>query len=65
MGHNDSRTTDIYADYGPDSLQGRAWAEQAFGQAGINAGINMNASQANSYPLELHQQAAGPLGHAG
>ena len=57
MGHKDSRTTDIYADYAPDSSQGRAWAERAFGQAGINAGINMNASETNSDRLEPHEQA--------
>ena len=30
LGHNDYRTTSIYADYAPDATQGASWAERAF-----------------------------------
>ena len=30
MGHRDSRTTSLYADYAPDASQGAAWAARAF-----------------------------------
>jgi integrase len=33
MGHRDSRTTSLYADYAPDSTQGAAWAARAFATA--------------------------------
>ena len=31
MGHRDSRTTSLYADYAPDASQGATWAARAFG----------------------------------
>jgi integrase len=31
MGHRDSRTTSLYADYAPDASQGAIWAARAFG----------------------------------
>jgi hypothetical protein len=30
MGHYDSKTTEIYADFAPDPTQGAMWAERAF-----------------------------------
>lgn len=30
MGHRDYKTTEIYADYAPDPVQGARWAEAAF-----------------------------------
>ena len=47
MGHKDSRTTSIYADYAPDPSHGRTWAERAFA-AGTNAGTKVNASEIDS-----------------
>jgi hypothetical protein len=32
MGHRDYKTTEIYADYAPDPVQGARWAEAAFAQ---------------------------------
>ena len=32
MGHRDYKTTSLYADYAPDSTQGAAWAQRAFGE---------------------------------
>jgi integrase len=31
MGHRDYKTTEIYADFAPDPMQGAAWAQRAFG----------------------------------
>jgi integrase len=31
MGHRDSRTTGLYADYAPDPSRGALWADRAFG----------------------------------
>jgi integrase len=36
MGHRDSRTTSLYADYAPDASQGASWAARAFGDLGGN-----------------------------
>ena len=33
MGHRDYKTTEIYADYAPDPVQGARWAEAAFPEA--------------------------------
>jgi hypothetical protein len=30
MGHTDSRTTSLYADYAPDAQNGAGWAARAF-----------------------------------
>ena len=30
MGHRDYKTTEIYADYAPDPVQGARWADAAF-----------------------------------
>jgi integrase len=30
MGHQDSRTTSLYADYAPDPTNGTQWAARAF-----------------------------------
>jgi hypothetical protein len=32
MGHRDYKTTEIYADYAPDPVQGARWAEAAFSE---------------------------------
>jgi|GEM_PF-4045514 len=32
MGHRDYKTTEIYADYAPDPVQGARWAEAAFAE---------------------------------
>jgi integrase len=32
MGHRDHKTTEIYADYAPDPVQGARWAEMAFAE---------------------------------
>jgi integrase len=48
MGHKSAQTTELYRDYSPDPSQGAAWAEAAFGEAGINPGINLSASGRNS-----------------
>jgi integrase len=32
MGHRDYKTTEIYADYAPDPVQGAHWAEAAFAE---------------------------------
>jgi hypothetical protein len=31
MGHRDSKTTEIYADFAPDPTQDALWAQRAFG----------------------------------
>jgi integrase len=46
MGHRDFKTTLIYADYQP-SAQDAELAERAFGR-GINPGINLRETEANS-----------------
>jgi integrase len=56
LGHRDSRTTSIYADYAPDPTQGALFTERAFG-AGINLGINLSESATNSDPQEPHKNA--------
>lgn len=43
MGHRDSKTTEIYADYQPSHREAD-WIEQAFNPAGINPGINLHAT---------------------
>lgn len=37
MGHRDYKTTEIYADYAPDPVQGARWAEAAFAEEGGDA----------------------------
>lgn len=37
MGHRDHKTTEIYADYAPDPVQGARWAEAAFAAAPCKA----------------------------
>ena len=51
MGHRDSQTTQIYADYSPDPSQGAAWAEAAFGLA-TNLATNLSESGSNSRARE-------------
>jgi len=51
MGHRDYKTTEIYADFAPDSSQGSRWAEVAFGNpvddASTNPSTNLSASEGN------------------
>jgi integrase len=45
MGHRDYKTTLVYADYAPDSSQGRVFAEKAFGSAETGASSGMKAAE--------------------
>jgi len=51
MGHRDLSTTQVYADYAPDTANEREWVERAFAP-GTNPGTNLSASRANSEQLE-------------
>jgi integrase len=42
MGHRDYKTTEIYADYAPDPVQGARWAEAAFAGGGRGRGRRCN-----------------------
>jgi hypothetical protein len=44
MGHRDSKTTEIYADYSSNHLEAD-WIEQAFTSAGTNPGTNLAATE--------------------
>jgi integrase len=37
LGHSSYQTTEIYADYAPDSTMGAAWAQRVFSQLGCPA----------------------------
>ena len=53
MGHRNSQTTEIYAEFLSDG-HGREWAERAFG-GGHQSGINLSTTETNSdqpKPLE-------------
>ncbi len=47
MGHRDFKTTLVYADYQPGEGEA-ALVERAFGEAGINSGINLSTSGSKS-----------------
>ncbi|MEJ7790232.1 MAG: site-specific integrase [Thermoleophilaceae bacterium] len=49
MGHRDSKTTAIYADYSPSDREAEQ-VEAAFG-SGTNSGTNLSATEHNSNPL--------------
>jgi integrase len=44
MGHRDSKTTEIYADYSPNHLEAD-WIEQAFAPARTNSRTNLEAAE--------------------
>ena len=55
LGHRDSRTTAIYADYSPDPTAGAAFAARAFG-AGTEPGTSLSATECNSAaPRSAHE----------
>jgi hypothetical protein len=57
MGHRDSQTTQVYADYAPDPSQGAVWAQAAFGAA-TNLATNLSETGGNSEAPKPHENAA-------
>jgi integrase len=55
MGHRDSRTTSLYADYAPDASQGAGWAARAFGD--FNGHASASASLTRGVSIATTQSA--------
>jgi integrase len=61
MGHGDSRTTSLYADYAPDATHGAGWAARAFDvEAAVNGTRAGDTAAISSYERRTpHQARAG------
>jgi hypothetical protein len=54
MGHRDSKTTEIYADYQPDERGEAEMVERAFG-SGLQFGLQFEQHRATSTNVEPHR----------